>query len=205
MYNQAYQEVPRTQFYMRNRVPGASNFVNINEPDALGNFMNNPLENILKFAKHLDTALQEQKQEQRVPERKSSPAKHAEKVYPKHEEVEEFPKKDNILSYDRCHDDDKYVLIFDIPGVNKEDVKVHLESEGSNTDLLLTVFCVRSPIPGLRTIHSEHRYGSHKRVIQLPKDVDVHSINAKCENGLLIVDIARLKGVQGISKDIMVG
>lgn len=87
--------------------------------------------------------------------------------------------------------DGTYQFVADIPGMGKEDVSVKLSGD------MLT-------IQGERKRESEdikphfHRversYGSFSRSFSLPDDADPASIHAHCENGELVVRIARRPG-----------
>ena len=80
--------------------------------------------------------------------------------------------------------DDRYVILFEIPGVKKEDVKLTLEN---NT---LTVKGEKQRELEISEKHYyrvERRYGAFQRMFRLSEKVDAGKISAKYKDGILEV------------------
>lgn len=76
----------------------------------------------------------------------------------------------------------EYVVIAEMPGVKKEDVKITFEKN------LLTVQGQRKPseIPqDARVLLNEMRVRDFSRSIRIPVEVDVNDLSAELENGML--------------------
>ena len=84
--------------------------------------------------------------------------------------------------------DDNIVLTFEVPGMEKDDIKVWVE------DNVLTVSGERksnSEEKDHNYIRSEIRSGSFSRSFRLSKNVDLNGMSADYKNGLLVVTVAR--------------
>ncbi len=98
--------------------------------------------------------------------------------------VNRFPMVDVV-------DDEKSIkLIAELPGLNKEDVKILLE------DGFLTVSGEKkNEFEGkeeINIIRNERLFGKFERKFELPEDINPDEIKAKFENGLLNISIAKL-------------
>lgn len=81
-------------------------------------------------------------------------------------------------------------VLAEIPGVNKDDIKIVLQ------DNILSIEGEKKKeeIKEEKNFHrTERAYGSFKRCFTLPAEVDSENVEAKFENGLLIVDIKKLE------------
>jgi HSP20 family protein len=97
--------------------------------------------------------------------------------------------------------DKAFVLAVDLPGVKKEDLKVHVE-EG-----LLTIAGQRLTQKKFETerVHrSERVFGSFSRQFQLPENVDNESIDAQFKDGVLTVEIRKAPQAQPRSIEVKV-
>jgi HSP20 family protein len=74
--------------------------------------------------------------------------------------------------------DDTFLLAIDLPGINKEDIKLEVK------DGYIHVSAQREK-ELKENDYSEIRYGSYKRKIKLPKNVLVDDIKAQFLNGVL--------------------
>ncbi|MBX7232112.1 MAG: Hsp20/alpha crystallin family protein [Bdellovibrionales bacterium] len=81
--------------------------------------------------------------------------------------------------------DENYVYCFDIPGVNRDDIKV----EVSNGNLVISG--ERKEAQGDRSRIYERHYGRFQRSIHLPENVDPNQVEAAYENGVLRVAIPK--------------
>ena len=85
---------------------------------------------------------------------------------------------------DLAEHEDELVLVAELPGVKKEDVKISLE------DKFLTISGVRkaSAIPeGSSWVRNEVDTGEFSRSIELPHGVEAGKVSAELENGILRV------------------
>lgn len=156
-----------------------SNNEKIDVEDLLGDFLNAPLEHLIKFAKHVSD------ERPRSPPQKCTPP-------PQNARTATQPQQ-TVIKYDRWADTDYYHFLFEVPGISKENIKLVLVNEG-NTALLNIEAEKRVPDALWSKIYGECAYGHFVRSVQIPKDVDMSSIDGRVVNGVLIVDIKRLKG-----------
>ena len=92
---------------------------------------------------------------------------------------------------DICESDGTYLFKADIPGMNKQDVKVSLAGD------MLTIQGERKRESEEKKPHFhriERSYGSFSRSFSLPDDADRSNIHAHCENGELTIQIGRKAG-----------
>lgn len=92
---------------------------------------------------------------------------------------------------------DKYVLDVDVPGVKKEDLKIEV------SDNILTISGERKEEKEEKDAQYHRReivFGSFKRAIQLPTNIEADKISAKLENGVLHIEIP--KSEKSRSKEI---
>ena len=92
---------------------------------------------------------------------------------------------------DISESDGTYLFKADIPGMDKQDVKVSLAGD------MLTIQGERKRESEEKKPHFhriERTYGSFSRSFSLPEDADRASIQAHCENGELTIRIARKVG-----------
>ena len=95
-------------------------------------------------------------------------------------------------------DGDKYVLESELPGFEKEDIK--LDINGS----YLTISAEHNTTNEDKDnkgnyIRRERSYGSFKRSFDIT-DVDENAISAEYKNGILIIDLPKRKPEQPVSK-----
>ncbi len=92
---------------------------------------------------------------------------------------------------------DKYILDVDVPGVKKEDLKIEV------SDNVLTISGERKEEKEEKDAQYHRReivFGSFKRAIQLPTNIEADKISAKLENGVLHIEIP--KSEKSRSKEI---
>jgi HSP20 family protein len=84
--------------------------------------------------------------------------------------------------------DDKLVVTIELPGLTAQDVEVQVE------DSTLTVSGKREFSTEVEQEHYhriERRYGEFSRAVTLPPQVDAGKVDAKFENGVLSVEVAK--------------
>jgi HSP20 family protein len=85
--------------------------------------------------------------------------------------------------------DNAYVVKAEIPGVSKDDIQVSIE--GNQVTIGAEVKRERDAKDGERLLRSERYYGSVYRGFTLPVEVDENTSNAKYENGVLELKLAK--------------
>lgn len=92
-----------------------------------------------------------------------------------------FPRTDIFLT------DTAVIVLLEIPGALKEDV--FLSVSGNK----LTVRgVIKSPILQGELVQSERKYGEFQRMLELPEPTDSKHIQARFDNGLLIITYGRV-------------
>ncbi len=103
------------------------------------------------------------------------------------------------IPYDLVEENERYVLMFEIPGVKKEDVKLSVH------DGQLVISGERkAPNFGDNAtwVKKEIFRGKFKRAIELPDDAEVNKISAEYRDGILLVNIP--KKVEAQEKEIQI-
>lgn len=83
---------------------------------------------------------------------------------------------------------ERYLLLFDLPGLEKADVDVtarggEVAVEGTRT---------RPTVPeGAEVLRSERTYGRFRRSVRVPGDVDLARVSAKMTNGVLEIRLPK--------------
>jgi HSP20 family protein len=96
---------------------------------------------------------------------------------------------------DVTENDKGYVVHAEIPGVNKDDIQVAVE--GNQVTISAEVKRVNEPKDGERVLRTERYYGSMYRSFTLPSELDEANSEAKYENGVLELRLARKPAVAG--------
>jgi HSP20 family protein len=95
----------------------------------------------------------------------------------------------------------EYVFEFELPGFNKEDVKVNVE----NNVLTVSGQIKQEKSEDEKNYHvSERNYGAFKRQFTLPEDIDLEQISAKFENGILELKVQKKEEEKKQSLDIQI-
>jgi HSP20 family protein len=103
-----------------------------------------------------------------------------------------FPRFNNQSAFspraDIVESDDNVVLTFEVPGIDKNDIKVSVRDDA------LTVSGERSFSIDREKEHYTHRElvaGSFSRSFTLPETIDTDKIDAEYKNGMLTISLAR--------------
>ncbi|GAB4090335.1 Hsp20/alpha crystallin family protein [Hydrogenophaga soli] len=88
-----------------------------------------------------------------------------------------------------------YVLKADLPGVQKEDIHVHVE--GNLVSLSAEVRQEDRQTDGEKVLRSERYVGSVARNFQLPQDLDPAQAKAKFDNGVLTLTLPKKQASGG--------
>lgn len=98
--------------------------------------------------------------------------------------------------------DDNYVYCFDVPGMNKEDIKV----EVANGNLIVSGERKEEHRDRARGGRSyERQYGRFQRMITLPQSVKPNQVEAAYENGVLRVAIPKTEETRAANIPISEG
>lgn len=96
---------------------------------------------------------------------------------------------------------DTYKLEINAPGRNKEDFKVHIDKD------LLTVSYEKKEenmAEGVNAVRKEFTFNSFSRSFSLDEKIDVSSIQAKYENGILQIELPKKEQVKEQPKQITI-
>lgn len=87
------------------------------------------------------------------------------------------------------HENDKeYLILADLPGIKKEDIKISFHK----SQLILDAVSQTETVSEKDKIHHRERFcGNYHRVIQLPEHIDSTKISAKMLDGVLTVNIPK--------------
>ena len=93
------------------------------------------------------------------------------------------------IKMDVTEQDNAYLVKAEIPGVAKENIQVSIE--GNQVTIGAEVKREKDVKNGDRVLRSERYYGSTYRAFALPVEVDEAASNAKYENGVLELRLAK--------------
>ena len=96
---------------------------------------------------------------------------------------------------DVAETDNAYTVRAEIPGVRKEDI--HVAIEGDQVTISADVKREAETKDGERVLRSERYYGSVYRSFTLPTELDEAASEAKYENGVLALTLAKKPAVAG--------
>jgi len=103
------------------------------------------------------------------------------------------------IKVDVAEKDNGYVVHAEIPGVNKDDIQVTIE--GNQVTIAAEVKKVSQPKNGEenggRVLRSERYYGAAYRSFVLPVELDEAASEAKYENGVLELKLAKKPALAG--------
>jgi len=91
-----------------------------------------------------------------------------------------------------------YTVHAEIPGVGKEEI--HVTLDGNAVTLSAEVKQQDNSSKDERVLRSERYFGSVSRSFQLPQDIDRETSNAKFENGVLTLTLAKKKATAGTQR-----
>lgn len=99
------------------------------------------------------------------------------------------------IKVDVTENDKGYVVHAEIPGVRKEDI--HVTIEGNQISIAAEVKRESEKKEGERVLRSERYYGSSYRSFVLPTEIDEAASQAKYDNGVLELKLAKKAAVTG--------
>jgi len=103
------------------------------------------------------------------------------------------------IKVDVTETDNAYVVHAEIPGVNRDDIQVTIE--GSQVTIAAEVKrqakSATDPKNGERVLRSERHYGASRRSFVLPVELDEAASEAKYQNGVLELKLAKKPALAG--------
>jgi HSP20 family protein len=108
------------------------------------------------------------------------------------------------IPVDLIDEDDHYKAVMDIPGVLKQDIVIETV-ERPHKSLSIKASRMNEINMKNKTYMCQERHTKmYERILPLPYDADMDSINADYENGLLILSISKKINVQQVGKRVQV-
>ena len=99
------------------------------------------------------------------------------------------------VKVDVTESDKGYVVHAEIPGVSKDEIQVAVE--GNQVTIAAEVKRNNEPKDGERVLRTERYYGAVYRSFTLPSELDEAKSEAKYENGVLELKLAKKPAVAG--------
>jgi HSP20 family protein len=91
---------------------------------------------------------------------------------------------------DVMENEEQIVVKTDLPGVNREDIKIDLTED---TLQIKAQFQEETEEEGVNYYKKERKYGEASRTMMLPAKVKINEVTAKFENGVLTVVMPKLE------------
>ncbi len=83
--------------------------------------------------------------------------------------------------------EEKIIFETELPGLSKNDIKIKVQED------ILSVSAQKNLDASRKFLRKERVYGKLERTFRLPKDYDVNSLNARYENGVLTLELSKIK------------
>jgi len=96
---------------------------------------------------------------------------------------------------------DAYIIEAELPGLTQDDVDVHVEDDRLTLSSVEKENMAESDT-GEKYVVRERRYGAFKRAFSLPRDADRNKIEARFQNGILILEIQKREDAKPRSIEI---
>jgi HSP20 family protein len=92
---------------------------------------------------------------------------------------------------DLSEDDKAYTVNLDMPGVSKAAVKVRIDGRKVHVETQATEAGDAAAAEGARVVYRERRPSRYARSFQLPQEIDQSASEARFENGVLTLTLAK--------------
>lgn len=103
--------------------------------------------------------------------------------------VNKHSSNDDTIRVDGVKDENKIVLLFDVPGVEKNDITINVED-----DIVIIQYDKNSQNNDkFPYFIKERKWGHFKKSVKLPHPVDINNINASIKNGVLKLVFNRIE------------
>lgn len=103
-----------------------------------------------------------------------------------------IPTRYFVPSTDIYETGDALTLVMEVPGVDKKDVEVALESGTLRVEAKIDF----SKYEGLEPLYAEYNVGHYARAFTLSDKIDQNAISAALENGVLTLTLKKAKEAQ---------
>ena len=113
-------------------------------------------------------------------------------------EEKTVPARYYVANSDIYETDDALTVVMEIPGVEKKDVSVNLESDVLRVEGRIDF----SKYEGLEPVYSEYNVGHYARAFTLSDKIDQDGISAELEDGVLTLTLKKSK--QALPKRIAI-
>lgn len=100
--------------------------------------------------------------------------------------------------------DNEYKVKVEIPGIKKEDVNIELNKNYLTISAEKNEKTEEKDEKNKKYHKTEFRYGSYSRTVYFPHEVNVNDANASVDNGVLTIEIPKLKREEEDTKKIEV-
>ena len=90
-----------------------------------------------------------------------------------------------------------YIVELAAPGVKKEYCRVHIDEDRNLCVAIENKFEHKEEDNRTHYLRREFSYTNYEQKYSLPEDVDVEAVNAKVEDGILTVELPKIKKVEG--------
>lgn len=97
------------------------------------------------------------------------------------------------ISMDVIEDDENITILTDLPGVNKDDIKIDITEDTLTIDAKFQEEIEEGKEEGMMYHKKERSYGEAKRTIVLPANIKIDAATAKFDNGVLTVELPKLE------------
>ncbi len=98
------------------------------------------------------------------------------------------------LNMDVTEDDENIKVVTDLPGVNKDDIKIDITEDTLTIDAQFKEEAEEEGEEGGVMFHKKERsYGAANRTIVLPANIKIDEATAKFDNGVLTVILPKLE------------
>jgi HSP20 family protein len=97
-----------------------------------------------------------------------------------------------VPSTDIYETEDALTLVMEVPGVDKKDVEVALESGTLRVEAKIDF----SKYEGMEPLYAEYNVGNYARAFTLSDKIDQNAISAALENGVLTLTLKKAKEAQ---------
>jgi HSP20 family protein len=108
--------------------------------------------------------------------------------------IAEYTSGPSKPAMDVMEDEDKIVVKTDLPGVNRENIKIDLTEDTLEIQAQLQEETEEEvEEEGVKYHKKERKYGEAARTLILPAKVKIDEVNAKFDNGVLIITLPKLE------------
>jgi HSP20 family protein len=104
--------------------------------------------------------------------------------------VKQYTNANKILAMDVVEEGKDIMVITDLPGVVRDDIKIDL------TEDTLEITALFNELSEGNFVRKERLYGKANRIVSLPAKIKINESSAKFENGVLTVVLPKLENTK---------